>query len=229
VKGLIGLLIVAGTASLAVLKTLIKADLEDATVCQWVARQLIYAAAQRLPRGQRTRWREEWIRHALDVPGRTGPLARALAIYFRAGGWGRMLRGAPSPSQALVARVRAAWQRLRSLLEARARTRSKERHPAFSTRAQAPVEAEVTQAMVATVTGEATLTARSTTRSTGRAILGYSPETAFARYRKSLPHLSDEEVVTLLSQSPQEFVANLDRRIDEWRQEQWRLLGREPG
>jgi hypothetical protein len=94
------------------------ADLNDASVCHWLARRLIHRAALRLPRSERARWEEEWLRHDLDVPGRLLPLGRAVQIFFRAGSWGRMLRGAPSRSEVLKARMRAAWQQLRSRLEA---------------------------------------------------------------------------------------------------------------
>jgi hypothetical protein len=124
-----------------------KADLEDPDLYRWLARKLIYRAALRLPRGERARWREESMRDVLDLPGRPPPLWWALDTYVRSGRWGRE-RGAPSRWQALVARLRAAWQRLRSLPEEWARARSKERHPAFSPRAQAQVEAEPAHAAV---------------------------------------------------------------------------------
>jgi hypothetical protein len=213
---IVGLLLTLGGVAMAVAK----ADLEDPDVYRWLVRKLIYRAALRLPREERARWREESMQNVLDLPGRLPPLVWALDTYVRSGSWART-RGASSRWQALVARIRAAWQRLRSLPEERARARSKERHPASSARAQRQDE-------VGHVVATATVTARNATRSTGSATLGYSPEVAFARYRKSLLHLSDEEVVTLLSQSPQEFVADLDRRVEEWRRERWRLLGREP-
>jgi hypothetical protein len=93
-----------------------KADLEDPDLYRWLARKLIYRAALRLPRGERARWREESMRDVLDLPGRPPPLWWALDTYVRSGRWGRE-RGAPSRWQALVARLRAAWQRLRSLPE----------------------------------------------------------------------------------------------------------------
>jgi len=89
------------------------ADLNDVNVCQWLATRLIRCAALRLPKRDRSRWEEEWLRHNEDVPGRLLPLARALKIFFRAGSWGRILRGSPSVSQTLRARMRAAWQKLR--------------------------------------------------------------------------------------------------------------------
>jgi hypothetical protein len=134
----IGMLVAVGGVMLAALK----ADLQDAKVWQWLAEWTIEQAVQRLPRSQRNRWREEWLRHHADMPGRLLPLVRALGIYFRAGRWGRMLRGAPSRSQVLIARLRAAWQRLRSWPTARARARAQQLHPASI---QAPAEvAQVT-------------------------------------------------------------------------------------
>jgi hypothetical protein len=106
-KWLLGVLVAVGLPVLV-------ADLNDVDVCHWLARQLIRRAAQRLPRRDHLRWEEEWLRHSNDVPGRLLPLARALRIFIRAGSWGRILRGSPSPSEMLRARVRAAWQRLRS-------------------------------------------------------------------------------------------------------------------
>ena len=209
-----GLLIAALAALGALLGGMVKADLEDEKVCRWLARKLVYRATQCLPADERDRWREELIRDLLDLEGRVAPLLWAFSVYLQAGRWGRM-RGMPSRWEVLVARTRAAWQRLRSLPLARAR--SKERHPASSTRAQAQVE-------VAQVVATATMTARGITRSTGSATLGYSLETAFTRYRKSLPHLSDEEVVTLLSQSRHEFEADLDRKIARFRRERDRAL-----
>jgi hypothetical protein len=197
---------------------MVKADLEDAKVCRWLARQLIYRAAEHLPHEERARWREESIRDALDLPGRLPPLLWALDVYLKAGSWGRM-RGGPSWSQVLVARVRAAWRRLRSLSTEWARERSKQRHPSYSR----PL-VEATE-VVATATVEATVTARGVTQSGGSATLGYSPKTAFDRHRKSLPHLSDEEVVTLLSQSTHEFFADVDRRIEEYRRRRYEELG----
>jgi hypothetical protein len=108
---------------------MVKADLEDDKVCRWLARHLICRAASRLPCDERARWREESIQNAFDLPGRLPPLLWALDTYVRAGRWGRM-RGAPSRSQVLLARIRAAWQRLRSLPTAQARARTQQLHPA---------------------------------------------------------------------------------------------------
>jgi len=201
---------------------MVKADLEDAKVCRWLARQLIYRAAEHLPHEERARWREESIRDALDLPGRLPPLLWALDVYLKAGSWGRM-RGGPSWSQVLVARVRAAWRWLWSLRKAR-RARVLEemnRHPSSSR----PLVEATEVVATATVEATATMTARGVTRSGGSATLGYSPKTAFDQYRKSLPHLSDEEVVTLLSQSTHEFWADVDRRIEEYRRRRVEELG----
>jgi hypothetical protein len=214
---LIAILAALGTLLLGV----VKADLEDAKVCRWLARHLIYRAALRLPRGERARWREEMIRDVLDLlPGRLPPLLWALDTYVKAGSWAQT-RGAPSRWETLIARIRGTWQRLRALPTARARTRSKLRHPAYNR--------ETAQQIMAAAGIDAApavgMTAVSTTRSSSTANLGYSPETAAARYRKRLPHLSDEEVLTLLSQSPQDFMADLDRKIARFRRERDRALG----
>jgi hypothetical protein len=111
VKVLLGVLTVIGLPVLL-------ADLKDAAVSRWVARQLIRRAVLRLPEQEQARWGEEWLRHAEDVPGLILPLARAVQIFSRAGSWGRMLRGAPSRSEVVKARIRAAWQKLRSRPEA---------------------------------------------------------------------------------------------------------------
>jgi hypothetical protein len=197
---IVGLLLGLGGIVLAVAK----ADLEDPDVYRWLARKLIYRAALRLPRGERARWREESIRDVLDLPGRLPPLLWALDTYVRSGRWARM-RGAPSRWQALVARFRAAWRRLRSLPEERARARSKERHPAFSTRAQVEVEAEVAQ-VVATA-GDATVTVWPPRR-----------RPLPAGWRDGMPHLSDREFVSWLAQERQAFNDDVDRRVVAWRQ-----------
>jgi hypothetical protein len=215
-----GLLIAALAALGALLLGMVKADLEDAKVCRWLARNLIYRATQCLPADERDRWREELIRDLLDLEGRVVPLGWALSVYLRAGRWGRE-RGVPSRWELLAVRVRLTWERLRSLTAKRSRAR--ELNPASMS-----IQLQGDPAQVPPVAFGADLVARSVTRSTGRATLGYSPSIPFAQYRKGLPHLTDEEVVTLLSQSPQDFLAGLDRRVDEWRQERWRLLGREP-
>ena len=103
---LVAALAVLGADLLAV----VKADLEDAAVCRWLARQMVYRAADHLPRGEPARWREESIRDLLDLPGRLPPLLWALDIYARSRSWGRE-RGVPSRWQVLVVRVREAWHR----------------------------------------------------------------------------------------------------------------------
>jgi hypothetical protein len=197
---LLGALVALGTVVLAVLR----ADLEDSTVCQWLARKLIYRAAQRLPREERARWREEWIRHELDVPGRLLPLVRALDIYCRAGSWGRMLRGAPSPSQVLIARIRAAWQWLRSLPTARSRARalSKQLHPAFQASAE---PAQATAVALDPVGARAAAYA-------GILTVGVAPSR-----QRGMPHLSDADFVAWLAQERQQFEEDLDRRVEEYR------------
>ena len=92
-------------------------------------------------------------------------------------------------------RVRLTWERLRSLTAKRSRAR--ELNPASMS-----IQLQGDPAQVPPVAFGADLVARSVTHSTGRATLGYSPSIPFAQYRKGLPHLTDEEVVTLLSQSP---------------------------
>lgn len=124
---IVGLLVALGGAVLAVAK----ADLEDEAVYRWLARKLIYRAARRLPEDERDRWRDEGVQNILDLPGRLPPLLWALDIYIKSASWGRT-RGAPSRWQVLAARTRAAWQRLWSLPQGRARGLSKQRHPAFS-------------------------------------------------------------------------------------------------
>jgi hypothetical protein len=208
---LIAILTVLG----ALLLAMVKADLEDAKVCRWLARQLIYRAALRLPRGERARWREESIRDALDLPGRLPPLLWALDIYVRSGSWGRM-RGAPSRSQALIARIRAAWQRLRSGPEPQAQ----ELHPG-----PIQVQAQAGTAQVRAVALDASLVASGTTRSTGSVNLG-SPRkvrVAFGGWRDGLMHLSDEDFIGWLAQQRQDFEDDLDRQAEAWRQvKAWR-------
>jgi hypothetical protein len=200
-----GWLLGALVALLGVGLAALKADLQDSSVCQWLARKLIYRAAQRLPEEERARWREEWIRHYLDVPGRLLPLVRALGIFCRAGSWGRMLRGAPSPSQALVARVRAAWLWLRSLPTARARALSKQRHPS--------VRALAETAQVAAVAFDAQLVASGTTRSGGSATLA-APRAWWEG--RGMVHLSDADFIAWLAQERQQFEDDMDRKIEAW-------------
>jgi hypothetical protein len=148
---LVGLVLALGGVVWAVAK----ADLEDPDLYRWLTRKLVNRAALRLPRGERARWREQSMRDVLDLPGRLLPLWWALDTYAKSGRWGRE-RGVPSRWEVLMARVRAAWQRLRSLPEEWAKARSKERHPAFSTRARVEVEAEPARA--AAVALDATVT-----------------------------------------------------------------------
>jgi hypothetical protein len=217
-------MVVVGALWTVILQAL-KADLEDKALWQWMARKLIYAAAQRLPHGQRARYREEWMRHQLDLEGRIPRVVHALGVYARAGSWSRMLRGAPSPSQALIARLRAAWGRLRAQVEARARTRSKQRHPAFSTRAQAQVEAQ--QARVVRSVALDAILASGTTRSTGSASLVPRPGTWFPipGGRDGMPHLSDRDFVRWLAQERRDFEDSIDRKFEEWRQRRDQELG----
>jgi hypothetical protein len=226
----IGILTGVLTALGAVALAMAKADLEDSTVCQWLARRLIYRAAQRLPREERSRWREEWIRHELDVPGRVLPLIRALDIYVRAGSWGRMLRGVPTRSEVLKARLRAAWQWLRSLPEAWARALVKQRHPAFQARAQVQAEAESAHVVTLAPAAVTQLQAIGTTRSSGSGSLGTAPLRLSVRTKRwpweadGMPHLSDKEFLAWLSQQRQEFEDDVDRQVGEWRQRRGRLL-----
>jgi hypothetical protein len=149
---IVGLVLALGGVVWAVAK----ADLEDPDLYRWLTRKLVYRAALRLPRRERARWRAEAMQNVLDLPGRLPPLLWALDTYVRSGRWGRE-RGAPARWQALVARGRAVWQRLRSLPEEWARARSKERHPATMARAQVAAEAEPAQAAAAALDATVTL------------------------------------------------------------------------
>jgi hypothetical protein len=80
----------------------------------WLARMVVHRAAQRLPRPERSRWREQWLADLEDIPGRLTKLAWALSIFLIGAGRMRRLLGAPPLSEVLWARIRAAWQQLRS-------------------------------------------------------------------------------------------------------------------
>lgn len=190
---------------------LAKADLQDAAVCKWLAQRLIHRAAQRLPRGERARWEEEWLRHDLDVPGRLPPIARAVAIFVRAGGWGRMLRDAPPRSQVLIARLRAAWVWLRSL--------------PLSERPGPAVQARAEVADAVGVAGAVSAVLRSGTIGHG---IDFVPRSAvwyvLPSRQAGLPHLSDEEFVAWLAQQRQDFEDAADRKMAEY----WRIRGQLP-
>ena len=160
--------LIAGLATLgALLVGMVKADLEDEKVCRWLARTLVYRTTRHLPADERDRWREELIRDLLDLQGRVAPLLWAFSVYLQAGRWGRM-RGMPSRWEVLVARTRAAWQRLRSLPQARVRARAQQLHPAS-------IQAQAQTAHVKVVGFDAQLVASGTTRSGGSASLMSRP------------------------------------------------------
>jgi hypothetical protein len=193
-----------------------KADLEDPDLYRWLTRKLVYRAALRLPRGERARWRAEAMQNVLDLSGRLPPLLWALDTYARSGSWGRQ-RGAPSRWQVLVARVRTAWHRLRSLPEEWARARSKERHPAFSTRARVEVEAEPAHAVAAAL--DATVTV-------GPAILndGGVASDQIRITKGSFLSKGDKEFLARVDAENEVFLARLaqqrrdfENRIDLWR------------
>jgi len=79
--------------------------------CPWFARKLVLRAARRIPEPDRPRWEEEWLGHLARKPGRLLKLLWALWLLHGAGKMGRML-GAPPASEALRARMRAAWHKL---------------------------------------------------------------------------------------------------------------------
>jgi hypothetical protein len=85
---------------------------EFTDVSPWLARKLICRAVRRLPEQDRPRWQEEWLGEFEERPGRLLKLLWALSLLWGAGEMGRML-GSPPVSEALRARMRAAWQRLR--------------------------------------------------------------------------------------------------------------------
>jgi hypothetical protein len=87
---------------------------EFTEVGPWLARKLIDRAARRLPKPERSRWREEWLANLADMPGKLTKLMWALSIFLIGAGKMRRMLGAPPLSQVLWARVQAAWQRLPS-------------------------------------------------------------------------------------------------------------------
>jgi hypothetical protein len=97
----------------AIVLPLILSEFTD--VSPWLARKLIGRAARRLPEQDRPRWEEEWLGELEERPGRLSRLLWALwslPLLRGAGEMGRML-GSPPVSEALWARIRAAWQKLR--------------------------------------------------------------------------------------------------------------------
>jgi hypothetical protein len=210
-----GWLIATLTALAVLLLGMVKADLEDAKVCRWLARRLIYRAALRLPRGERARWREEMIRDVLDLlPGRLPPLLWALDIYVKSGGWGRM-RGAPSRWHVLLARTRAAWQRLRTLPQTREAKRlegekalsrqvvARQLHP--SAWAQAEPRRTLLLGTVGAGKTESLLWGSSYQRWVS------------SRQQDDMAHLSDEEFTAWLAQQRRDFEDKIDRGVDEYR------------
>ncbi|HWD44672.1 MAG TPA: hypothetical protein VHM23_13350 [Actinomycetota bacterium] len=195
-----GLLIATIAAGGALLLGLVKADLEDAAVCRWLARKLVYRAALRLPRGERARWRDESLQNVLDLPGRLPPLLWALDIYVKSGRWGRM-RGALSRWQVLLARVRAAWQRLRTLPQARARALSKQPGWAFDLNraARQALQVEAESAHGAAVALDAVVAVNTW-------IANPRPP------RDGKMHLSHQEFIAWLAQERQDFEDKIDRR-----------------
>jgi hypothetical protein len=215
-------------AILATLGTLlfgvVKADLEDAKVCRWLARHLIYRAAERLPRGERARWREEAISDTLALPpGRLPPLLWALDMYRRSGSWAQT-RGAPSRWELLVDRIRAAQEWLRSLPQARTRSReeSKQHHPSRNQEtAQQIMAAGInSKQAVGTATLEVGLTATAAgigSTATYRPTVDVSHDGA--------PYLTHTSFVVWLRQQRQDFEAHIDRRFEEYRRARDRELG----
>jgi hypothetical protein len=197
-----GWLIATLAAGGALLLGLVKADLEDAAVCRWLARKLIFRAALRLPRRERARWRAESIQNVLDLPGRLPPLLWALDIYVKSGRWGRM-RGEPSRWRMLMLRIRMPLVRRRARRAARAMLLSKQRHPAFNRPAAKALQVQAESAQGAAVAWDAVVAWGSTT-STG--IVNLRPR------RDGKMHLSDEEFIAWLAQERQDFEDRLDRR-----------------
>jgi hypothetical protein len=223
----IGWLAAAITVLGAVLLAVVKADLEDAAVCRWLARQMVYRAADHLPRGERARWREESIRDLLDLPGRLPPLLWALDTYARSRSWGRE-RGAPSHWQVLVARVREAWHRLRSLQQqrsiARQKALSKELHPSRLARAQAQVEAEPAHAAAAALDGTAAIGPTILVSEAFDWLSGVRAGTPKQRASSSFLSKEDKEFLARLAGQSEVFLAELaqqrrsfDNRIDRFR------------
>jgi hypothetical protein len=196
---LVGLVLALGGVVWAVAE----ADLEDPDLYRWLTRKLVNRAALRLPRGERARWREQSMRDVLDLPGRLLPLWWALDTYARSGRWGRE-RGVPSRWQVLTARIRAGWHRLRSLPEEWARTRSKERHPAFSSRARVEVEAEPAHAVAAAL--DATVTVGSAILNDGGVAFDQIRITK-RRASSSLLSKEDEKFLARVAVESEEFLA----------------------
>jgi hypothetical protein len=174
-------------------------------------------AARHLPDDERDRWRDEGVQNILDLPGRIPPLVWALDTYVKAGRWGQM-RGAPSRWQMLMARTRAAWQRLRSLLQGRARARAQQLHPAS-------IQVQAQPARVTVMAFDAQIVASGTTRSAGSANLKPSARDVvpLPGWRDGMMHLSDADFVAWLSHQRQAFEDDIDRKIKEWRQGHGRL------
>jgi hypothetical protein len=172
------------------------ADLNDVNVCRWLGERLVRRAVHRLPKEDRPRWEEEWVRHINDVPGRLPPLARAVQIFFGAGSWGRLLRGSPPVSEALRARMRAAWKRLR-------------------VRPKAPAEGPEARAFIAH--GDAaqaiSLSAVSATLSTSSAFMGNAR--VIQHPPDGMPRLSHEEFIGWLDRKSEETIDWLARQGEE--------------
>jgi hypothetical protein len=141
------------------------------------------------------------------------PLGRAVQIFFRAGSWGRMLRGAPSRSEALKARIRAALQQLRSRLEA-----SPQEPPAEPVAATVEAQPAIATAVALPVTvsvGDRIVRPKRAPGSgrTTRSAAGSWPSSAF----RSQEHFEDwlaqqqREVEKVLDQEMREFNAWLRR------------------
>jgi hypothetical protein len=205
---LLGILTTIGGAVIAVVMVAAKADLEDADVYRWLTRKLVYRASRRLPREERARWRAEAMQNVLDLPGRLPPLWWALDTYARSGRWGRE-RGAPSRWQALVARVWAAWHRLRSLPE----ERSKERHPPTSPRARVEVEVEVeaepAHAAAAALDATVTLNPASIVSEARVGVPRLVQATPKQRASSSFLSKQDEEFLARLAGQSEVFLAQL--------------------
>jgi hypothetical protein len=120
----------------------------------------------------------------------------------------------PSRVEVLIGRLRAVWQRLRSLPQARARALSKQRHPAYNrATAQplqviAPASVDATVAVpTPTVIGSANVTP-----------LHELYEMWIGQYRDGMMHLSDQEFVAWLSQQRHAFEHDVDQQVAAWRQ-----------
>jgi hypothetical protein len=215
-----GWLIAALAAVGTILAGMVKADLEDAKVCRWLARKLAYRATDRLPADERARWREELIRDLLDLEGRLAPLGWALSVYWQAGRWGRE-RGVPTRWELLAARVRLEWQRLRSLTTQRALARSKERHPAYK---GDPAQQIMTTAIDAAVS--TTMAAVSTTRTSTTATLGVRRGVWLPiSFQHVDPLQSHQDFLAWLREQRQAFEDDLDRKVEEYRRRRDRELG----